>query len=177
MEKQTLLNWLGAWENLNFIILEMQAHPEHYAVLVDIALYSPHPNSWRAAYLLDKMNDLDAQLLTPWLDEMIQQVQQETHGGKKRHFLKLISLHEIPEIQCGHLFNFCQGVFTHAKEATAVRVHAMQILFNISEKEPGIRQELLALIQHEMEHHPTAGILARGRRLCNKLRRHIHHNL
>jgi hypothetical protein len=49
----------------------------------------------------------------------------------------------------------------------------MQILYNISEIETDLKAELLAVVEHEMEYHSTAGILSRGSKLANKLRNQI----
>jgi len=49
----------------------------------------------------------------------------------------------------------------------------MQVLYNISEKEPELKPEILALIENEMENHFSAGILSRGGKLADKLRKQI----
>ena len=67
------------------------------------------------------------------------------------------------------LFNFCFEVFTNSTEPVAVRVHAMQILFNIAQKEPDFTGELINLIENEIELHGSAGIASRGRKLLLKL--------
>jgi hypothetical protein len=87
---------------------------------------------------------------------MILRLKSEINHSKKRHLLKLISMHEIPEIYLSFLLGYCLRCFTSAGETIAVRVHAMQILYNISEKEPGFKPELFSIIQHETELHPTA---------------------
>jgi hypothetical protein len=60
---------------------------------------------------------------------------------------------------------------TSAKEPLAVRVHAMQILYNISEKEPDLKPEILAIFEHVMENHSSPGIISRGKKLVQKLRK------
>jgi len=45
----------------------------------------------------------------------------------------------------------------------------MQILYNISEKEPELKPELIDVIENEMELHPTPGILSRGKKILKKL--------
>ena len=174
MKEQDLLTLIESWDNLTFTFSEIMTHPEYYPVLMKLALYSKHPNSWRAVYLVDKINEVDAGFILPYVDKIIEQLKRENHKGKKRHFLKQISLNKIPEIHHGFLLDYCLNTFTSAKEAIAVRVNAMQILFNISETEPGLKPELLAIIEHEMEYHSTAGILSRGKKLVRKLRGQIY---
>ena len=104
---------------------------------------------------------------------MIQQLRIEIHSGKKRHLLKLISMNTIPSEHHGFLIDYCLDMLTTGKEPPAVRVHAMQNLYNISETEPELKPEILAIIEHEMEFHATAGIIARGSRLTKNLRKQI----
>jgi hypothetical protein len=67
------------------------------------------------------------------------------------------------------LLIFCIAVFTNSAEPIAIRVHAMQTLFNIAGKEPDFAGELTELIEHELEFHGSAGLVSRGRKLLKKL--------
>ena len=171
MTKEELFELIVSWDNLPYLLKEISTNHEFYSLLMEIALYYGNQKSWRAAYMADKINDINPELLQPFLTEMIEQVKIEKNDGKKRHFLKLISLNELPTEQQGVMLDFCMKTFTSAKETLAVRVHAMQILYNISEKEPDLKQEILAIIEHEMENHSSPGIVSRGKKLVWKLRK------
>lgn len=173
MTKEELIDLIDLWENLPYLQNEITRIPELYLMLIEIAFYNSNPKSWRAAYLVDKINDKYPGLLRPFLNEMIEQLKIEKSQSKKRHFLKLISQNELPGDQQGFMLDFCMKTFTTAKEDLAVRVHAMQVLYNISEKEPELKPEILALIENEMENHFSAGILSRGGKLAVKLRKQI----
>jgi hypothetical protein len=173
MTKNNLIEIIDSWENLNFMVREIGRHPELFSGLMEIALYGTEAKTWRAAYLADKIHDEYPELLLPFLDKIIQQLKLETNSGKKRHFLKLLSMNKIKEQHFGFLVDYCLTTLDSAKEPPAVRVHAMQVLYNISEKEPGLKAELLATIEHEMEYHSTAGIRSRGSKLAGKLRKQI----
>lgn len=170
MTKEELVELINSWENLPFLVKEIAKTPEYYKMLIDIAFYSTNQKSWRAAYLVDQINDTNPELLDPFLDEMIVQLQIEKSESKRRHFLKLISMKSVPHSQQGSMFDFCVKTFTSSKEPVAVRVHAMQVLYNISDNEPDLKPEILAIIGHEMENHSSAGILSRGTKITNKLR-------
>lgn len=173
MKKEELQELIDSWENLEFIVREIGNHPDFFSVLMDIALYDTEQKSWRAAYLADKIHDNYPELLLPFIEPMIVQLRTEKNTSKKRHFLKLLSMNEIPEQHYGFLVDYCIEALTSAKEPPAVRVHTMQILYNISEKEPELKPEILAIIDHEMEYHATAGILSRGSKIAKKLRKQI----
>jgi hypothetical protein len=177
MTKEELIDLLNLWENLPYLVNEIAHMPEYYQTLMEIALNDANPKSWRAAYLVDKINDSYPLLIQPFLQKIIKQVIIENSDSKRRHFLKLISMNDLPEDQQGIMFDFCLKSFTSAKEPLAVRVHAMQILYNISESEPGLKPEILAIIETEMENHSSAGIISRGRKLAQKLRIQKNHGI
>jgi hypothetical protein len=151
MTKEELLEYIDSWENLPYLLNEITKTPEFYLMLIEIALYNCNQKSWRAAYLIDKINDNYPQLLQPFLNEMIDQVKIEKSHSKKRHFLKLIGQNELPPEQQGFMLDFCM----------------------ISEKEPELKPEILVLIEYEMENHSSAGIVSRGRKLAQNLRNQI----
>jgi len=173
MTKKDLIDLLDSWDNLDLTIQEISRNPQYFGLLMSIALYHNEPKSWRAAYLADKIHDDFPELLRPFLPEIIAQLKQEKSSSKKRHFLKLISMNKIKREHFGFLVDYCLKALGSSKEPAAVRVHAMQILYNISEKETDLKAELLAVIEHEMEYHSTAGIISRGSKLANKLRNQI----
>lgn len=172
MTQRELVELLDSWENINLLIREACSSPKKLGMLIEIALNNPNQKSWRAAYLVDKIHDDFPELVQPYLPEMVRKLKTEKNLSKKRHFLKLISMNEIQEKNIGFLFDFCMETLT-SEEPIAVRVHAMQILYNISEKQPELKPELLAVIQHEMEYHSTAGIISRGKKITRKLERQI----
>jgi len=173
MTKEELIEIIVSWENLPLVIHGLKNHPENFSVLAQVAMQSNHPKSWRAAWLMDKIHEKNPGLVTPFIPDMIQKIKTEDNAGKKRHFLKLISINSIPSEHQGFLFDYCLKAFTSAKEPLAVRVHAMQILYNISEKEPELKHEILAVIEDEMENHSSAGIISRGRKLAGKLKEQL----
>ena len=173
MTEKGVLNILESWDNFELILLEVRNNPKAIPGLMKIALYSDHPNSWRAMYLADKIHETNPEYFHAYIEEMIGQLKLEQHHGKKRHFLKLISLNAISSQHFGFLVDYCMNTFTSAKEPIANRVHAMQILYNISDVEPELKPELLEIIQHEIEFHPTPGIRSRGTKLAKRLQKQI----
>ncbi len=160
---------IRSWENLAILVRYISDYPEYLNLIMDKVLDDRKPENWRAAWMVDKIHDRHPDLVLPYLPVMTEFVLTTKSAGKKRHLLKLISLHDIPEEKMALLFNFCFEVFTNSAEPVAVRVHAMQILFNIAQKEPDFTGELINLIENEIELHGSAGIASRGRKLLLKL--------
>ena len=164
-----LLAIIQSWENLALVVKHIEDHPEHLDVLMKLALDDSEDRNWRAAWMVDKIHEKHPELVIPYLPVMADFVMTTHSAGKKRHLLKLISLHELPQDKMGELLNFCIDTFTSAHEPIAVRAHAMQVLYQIALAEPDFATELIELIQQEMEYHGSAGISARGRKIIQKL--------
>jgi len=160
---------IQSWDNLALVLGNISNHPEHLNALMKVAFDESDARNWRAAWMEDKINEKHPELVIPYLPAMTDFVLTTQNAGKKRHLLKLISLHSIHEDKMAILLNYCIKIFTSASEPVAVRVHAMQILFNITLKEPDFAGELTDLIEHQIEFHGSTGITSRGQRLLKKL--------
>lgn len=169
MTEEQMLELIDSWENLNFLMHEIIQSPDNVSVLSHIALHGKQPKSWRAAWLMDKIHEKEPSLIRPLIPQIIEQLKIEKSDGKKRHLLKLVSLNPIPEESLGFLTDHCISVFTSAKEPIAVRVHAMQTLYNISLTEPDLKVEIRVIMENEIENHPSAGLESRGRKLLRKM--------
>lgn len=169
LAENELVELIKSWENLALVVKHIGNYPEHLDTLMKLVFDDSSPRNWRAAWMVDKIHEKHPELIMAYLPALTGFVLTTKNEGKKRHLLKLISLHEIPEERMAELLNFCIDVFTSPGEPIAVRAHAMQLLFNIAQKEPDFAGELIELIQNEMELHGSAGISARGRQLIKKL--------
>ena len=164
---------IQSWENMALVMQHILDFPQHLNALMTLALDDSDSRNWRSIWMVDKIHEKHPELVIPYLPMMTDFVLITKNASKKRHLLKLISLHSIPEERMAVLLNFCIDVFTSANEPVAVRVHAMQILFNLALKEPDFTGELIDLIEHEIEFHGSGGISSRGRRLLKKLAHQI----
>jgi hypothetical protein len=171
MNEQEVRELILSWENLAILVRYIADHPEHLDLIMAKALDDSQPENWRAAWMVDKIHERYPELVIPYLPTMTDFVMTTQNAGKKRHLLKLISLNVIQEENMASLLNFCLDVFTNAAEPVAVRVHAMQVLFNIAQKEPDFAGELTELIEQEIEFHGSAGLTSRGQKLLARLRK------
>ena len=170
MTEKELQEIIHSWKNMPLVIAYICEHPEAMNILVDIAMDETHAKNWRAMYLVDQIHDQYPDLVIPYFSAMTKFLLSTKNSSKKRHVLKIFSVHEIPEENMAMLLEFCIHEFTNAAEPVAVRVHAMQILYNIALKEPDFAGELVDLIENEIEYHGSAGIANRVWKLVHKLK-------
>lgn len=173
MTEKELLDIIKAWENIEIVCTEVSTNPVLLELLISIALNNPQKHSWRAAYLVDKIHDSKPLLIKPYIGAITEKLKTEKNNSKRRHWLKLISMNDINEDYLSFLFDYCFEAFTSGNEAVAIRVHAMQILYNISNIETDLKPEVYQVIEQELEFHPTAGIRSRGKKLVKKLWKEI----
>ncbi|HAQ21516.1 MAG TPA: hypothetical protein DCR40_20145 [Prolixibacteraceae bacterium] len=170
MTENEIRTLIQSWENLALMVRYIADYPEYLDLIMSKALDDSQPENWRAMWMVDKIHEKHPELVIPYFPVLTEFLLRTQNNSKKRHLLKLISEHDIPEETMAVLLNYCIPVFMNASLPVAVRVHAMQILFNIAQKEPDFSGELIELIEQEIEFHGTAGIASRGRKLIHRLR-------
>jgi hypothetical protein len=169
MNETELFELIQSGENVPLIARYISDHPEFMETLMTILLKDGEDTSWRAAWITDKIHETMPEIVVPYLPVLTKFALITKDTGKKRHILKLISLYPVPDENMSELLDLCLNFFTNPAEPVAVRVHAMQVLFRITEKEPEFSGELIDLIEHEIEFHGSAGISSRGKKLLRKL--------
>jgi hypothetical protein len=173
MTKAELIDFLENWENMSLLFNNREQAEFHFPMLMSISMEGNARVNWRASWAADKINEIIPGIATDWISKLTDALVGLDHNGKKRQYLKLISLYPISESNESFLFDYCLEKLTSETEDVSVRVYAMQILYNISEKEPELKEELLQIIEQEMEYRSSPGILTRGKKLASCLRKEI----
>ncbi|TKG96438.1 hypothetical protein EYV94_04085 [Puteibacter caeruleilacunae] len=142
-------------------------NPKQIRELIDIARLN-HKKAWRAAWLLDNVNDLSPQFVRPLVPAIIELLTPTLPDGHKRHFLKIIALHPLPKDIPGDLINYCFDWLNDLTVPIAVRVNAMQFIFHATSRYPELKQELQLTIETHLE-HGSAGFKSRGGKILKAL--------
>ncbi len=171
MTENEIRELIQSGETIPLLAKYFVQEPGQLDILIKTAFDDSETYTWRAAWMIDKIHEEKPDLILPYFQSITEFAIHTKNSGKRRHFLKLISLHDIPDENMALLLNFASEMFTNASEPVAVRVHAMQILYGIALKEPDFSGELIEMIGHEIEYHGSAGIASRGRKLLKKLYR------
>ena len=157
-------------DNIDAIIKSDKVNQEMIDTLWDFSISNKHPQSWRAAWMLfHLLNNRNKEYIRPYLNQMLDLLNTFTHNGQKREIMKIILLFDVEEIEMGKAVNICFDILINPKEALAVRVHAMQILFNISKLEPDLKPELKDVIEIIIQEDSPA-LRGRGGMLLNKMK-------
>lgn len=167
MDFEAILSTFPGKEAAVLIAKGIANEPKQMPKLWEFAT-SSHKVSWRACWLIDKVYDEAPDLVRPYIPLMIELIPNLECQSKQRQFLKLISAEPLPKTISGGFINRCFDLLISNATPVAVRVYAMQILFNFSQQEPDIKNELALIIQEHMN-EGTAGFRCRGKKILKKL--------
>ncbi|MDM8161623.1 hypothetical protein QUH73_17540 [Labilibaculum sp. K2S] len=167
MELKKLLDPFPVKEEARLVARSIAENPTYINELWDICI-SNEKHSWRATWILDKIYDIAPDLVRLYLPQMIDLVPSLTNESKLRQYLKLISLEPLPSNISGDFINYCFDVLISSTSAIAIKVYAMQILYNFSLQEPDIQNELALVIEEQME-NGSAGYCSRARRILKAI--------
>jgi hypothetical protein len=154
--------------NIDQIINIVTSNPELFDTLWDIYLQNKDPESRRAAWAIDLLNEQGYQFKRFDLNEIINLLPSLKHQGMKRHSLRIIFSKEIPEDQIGVLTDICFRWLESPASSVAVKMFAIKILTKVAEKEPTISRELIEIIEIQLD-ESTAGFRSIGLKTIRKL--------
>jgi len=169
MNEKNIKELIVSRENIDLLSTYFINHPREIRKLMKLITDEKRSEYWRAAWIADKINARNSGLISPYLPLLYKALKSSQNNSKLRLLLKITSQHPISKQQQGFLFDICLRIFTTPVYPAAVRVHALQNLYEVSQMEPDLKHELILIIENEMELHSTAGIKSRGRSLLYKL--------
>jgi hypothetical protein len=145
-------------------------HPEYIPELIKIAFKDVYPISMRTANLLEKCDLLRPDIIQPYLKEIVRKLPKSNAEGVKRCLLKMLTRHTKIENEdiLGIVMNCCFEWLVKSGEATAVKYNTMKILYDISQKYPELKIELIAAIEDQLP-KTTTGTKNFGTKLLAKL--------
>lgn len=171
MTKEELQKLVSSWENLWVVKVNGVDLTPSFPLLMEMALEGNDASGWRASWVADKIAWKNRALLAPYCHRIIDALPVLNHTGKKRQFLRMVTCCKVDPDVAGWLFDYCQGLLFDSGETVAIKAYAMQILYNLSEEQPGLKPEVSETIRQIMEISHEPGIQARCRNLLKRLAR------
>lgn len=153
--------------NTDFMTAAVDGSEEYFDIVWQLMKKGSHPVPHRASWVISTCYDRWPDLLQPYLHDMIDYIPKAEHTGIKRLLLRILVTSDIPSGKLGEVLNICFD-YMEKEMPVAVKVHAMQIIYNISEKEPDLKPELIALIESQLPFQSKA-FTSRGKKLLKKL--------
>ena len=141
----------------------------YFTEVLKIAFTAKDMSSSRAARVIDMCTDRNPELGEYYANEIVLKLMTIDDSRTKRSLCRIMTRH-LPkdEDTLGHFINFAFETIASPKEPVALKVYAMQALFNISKQIPDIKNELIGIIEEEMPKN-TYAFTGRGNILLKKL--------
>jgi hypothetical protein len=168
MDYRSILEGGPSAAEKDFWVREVGDSVKKFNQLLELALHAGDPVAWRAAWVLDSSDEQNPGLASGSLSMMVRSLPSLDSRGTLRCLLRLLSRYEIAEDDQGPLIDLCFGYMTSELYPVAVKVHAMQIIYNHVLIYPELKEELVTVIRDQEEHN-TVGFRARGEKIIKKL--------
>lgn len=165
--KQLIANIPSASEK-EYLVTEIASSQKKFDELFLFMFRQKDPIAWRAAWIIDGCDEKEPSLSKKHLSKIINSLQEFRSHGVRRSFLRLLSRHNIPEKEQGKLADLCFQYMVSELQPVAVKVYAMQILFNLTRIYPELSRELITVIEDQYDNN-SAGFKARGKLILRQL--------
>jgi hypothetical protein len=169
--KSMLLSGNGRF-NVNLVANYIGADQELFNQLMELIHHGKQPVPQRASWVMTAVTDKYKWMIMPHLLDIAERLPRysSVHPALARNTLRQLAQIDLPEELMGKIFDCCYNFLNDTKQPIAIRVFSMQVLYNISVKEPGLQGELKLIIESQLEDAST-GFANRAGKLLKKMKK------
>jgi hypothetical protein len=142
--------------------------PLRFAELMECFFSDDLVLSQRAAWAMNECAENHPELILPWLEQMIRNLDNPVHDAVRRNTVRVMSYIDIPSDLLGLATSHCFNLLISPTEPIAVKAFSMSALLNITKKENGLKNELQIVVLDLMENGSPA-IISRGKKVLAEL--------
>lgn len=143
--------------------------PQKFKHLINLLASNSVLISQRTSWVLSACTDQYPELAKPHLKELVNHLKKPSHDAVKRHILRMLQNIEIPKNLYGNITDLCFRFLSSSNEPVAIKVFAMTVLYNITQHEPDLKNELKILIEDQMDYESPA-FTSRGGKILKRLK-------
>ncbi len=150
------------------VIDEVRKNPSRMQELMDCFFDEDLRLCQRAAWPVGMIADYDPDLIIPYLEKMLVNLETPHHDAVIRNTFRTLQNIDIPEDIEGLAFEKAFDFLLDPNNAVGIRVFAMTVCGNIALKYPELKHELIPVIEEQMI-YGSAGYISRGKRILKSL--------
>jgi len=158
--------------NTDFVKDIVLSNPSLFDELVSLSLLNEEPVSRRAMWVVDVASEEKPEVLLPYLTSLIDSLKSFEHDGLKRHVLRMLNRYDISLDEFIPILDLCFKFMSSGNESVAVRFQAMDLLHKMSDKEHGLKHELISTIELQMQ-EGSPGLKNQARKKLKQLKKEI----
>src|SRR5688500_9743536 len=129
--------------------------------LVTLFLKGPYRITQRAAWPLSYCVEHHPKLIAPHLNAILKHLEKpDASDSARRNTVRFLQFIELPKRVHGRVADICFRFLANKKEPIAIRVFSMSVLATIASSNPGLRNELIIMIEDELP-YSSAGFISR----------------
>jgi hypothetical protein len=122
-----------------------------------------------AAWPVGILEKKEPDLIFPFMDEMIENLENPKHNAVVGNTLRAWQFMKIPESQQGKIFDICFKFLLDPTAPVTMRAFGMTVCANVCDDIPELSEELALVISENME-YGTSGFKSRGRKILKKFK-------
>jgi hypothetical protein len=168
MELHQQIEHLSSKHEVNEVVRFIDHRPEAFATVMELFFSSRSRVAQRAAWVAGHCAERQPELILPYLEPMVNLINKPVNDGVKRNTLRMLQHVSLPESLQGVAADSCFEIIRSAKEATAVKVFALTVLYNVVKVYPELANELKLCITEQLP-YASAGFQSRGKKILAKL--------
>jgi len=168
MDLKQLIEKIPSASEKEILVTNIASSQEKFDELFHFLFGQKDPIAWRTAWIIDGCDEKNPCISDKHLSKIINALPELKSHGVRRSLLRLLSRHIIPEKDQGMLADLCFQYMISEQHPVAVKVYAMQILFNLTRIYPELSRELITVIEDQYENN-SAGFKARGTIIISQL--------
>ena len=158
--------------NTDFVKDIVLTNPKLFDDLVKISLLNEEPVSRRAMWVVDVAAEKEPGILIKYIPSLINSLDSFKHDGLKRHVLRMLNRYDLDLDDFMPILDLCFQFMSSGNESVAVRFQAMDLLHKMSDKEPGLKHELISTIELQMQ-EGSPGLKNQARKKLKQLKKEI----
>lgn len=143
--------------------------PKRFDELMKLYFSNEEKVSQRTALALGYIFEKQPEFFYPYLPKMVAQLDEKVHDALIRCTFKVLTLLDIPENLESIVLDKAYKFFSTGNYPPAIKVYAMQTIFNIAQKYSELQPELKASIEMQLP-NGSAGFKNRAEKLLKKLK-------
>lgn len=141
---------------------------KRFAELMNLFLGNTEVISQRAAWAVSYCAEAHPELVTPYLERMLDNLNQPVHDAVKRNTMRTFQDIDIPKKLQGKTADICFRFLCNKDETIGTKVFSMTVLHNLSKEHSDLKNELSIAIEEQMP-FASAGFKSRGNKILKAL--------
>jgi hypothetical protein len=143
---------------------------DRFDALMAIFFSDTYRLSQRSAWVVGYIAEKNPQLIEPYLEKMLLNLENPVHVAIKRNTIRVLRILEsYPEHLEGLIADICFKYLDTPSVPLAIRAFAIRVLFKICQKQPELREEFKMMLENILENDKAPAIQSAGKDVYRRL--------